>query len=283
MYVTDMGRTKGHVSSVTGVQWHPLEKEIILSAAQDGSIRIWNLRRGKLSFDKKLTCTSVYKMKNKAGQRTPATSLAYHPGGREFAVGTGCGSVQIWNSTTVRLRPERAVYQAHGPIKNVDSSGDNSNSKSVSSPAVTSVVFSPDGTMIASRAGGSEELDDTIRIWNATHLGKDTAGAPSSSPMFICPDVPSFSDRANCAFSPNSRILCVGTYMNRRAKNKQGDGVLRIYRIPRYNNKEQEHDIGGGTVLSAILQLPVCPGSSLIRVLWHPKLNQIVCGSADGR
>jgi len=263
--VTDMTRTKGHVSSMTAVQWHPFERDIIFTSSQDGSVRIWNLRKGKLTFDKKLTCSSVYKMKNSAGQRTPATALAFHPGGREFGVGTACGSVQIWSSMGVRLRPERAVYKAHS-----DPTGK-------TAPAINSILFSPDGTLLASRAGGSEELDDTVRVWSVADLGKNG----SSSPLFVCKDVPSFSEHANCAFSPNSRMLIVGTYMNRNKGNPQGDGVLKVFRIPKEN--DQSHYSNAAMEVPALLQLPVTQGSCMVRVFWHSKLNQVVCGSADGR
>ena len=37
-----------------------------------------------------------------------------------------------------------------------------------------------------------------------------------------------------------------------------------------------------GVVLEPILQLRIAPNGSIVNVLWHPKLNQIVCGASDG-
>ena len=34
---------QGHMMEVTGVQWHPADKDSVLTSSLDGSLRIWNL------------------------------------------------------------------------------------------------------------------------------------------------------------------------------------------------------------------------------------------------
>ena len=83
MYVVDQAKTSGHTAAVTGVAWHPLERDIVLSSSNDGSARLWNLN-GKTQFQM-LVCEKVFQPKSIKGQRTNVTCIAYHPGGREFA------------------------------------------------------------------------------------------------------------------------------------------------------------------------------------------------------
>lgn len=96
VYVTDMAQTKGHVNSITSCQWHPYLKDIFITASLDGSVRMWDISKGKMSFDNKLTCNPnmIYKVRNQRGQKTQVLCLTYHPSGKQFAVGTSCGSIQ---------------------------------------------------------------------------------------------------------------------------------------------------------------------------------------------
>lgn len=45
-----MASTKGHVTRVTGGDWHPTKRNEMLTCSVDGSVRLWNLN-GKKSFD----------------------------------------------------------------------------------------------------------------------------------------------------------------------------------------------------------------------------------------
>ena len=46
----NMASTKGHVTRVTGGDWHPTKRNEMLTCSVDGSVRLWNLN-GKKSFD----------------------------------------------------------------------------------------------------------------------------------------------------------------------------------------------------------------------------------------
>ena len=149
MYVTDQARTSGHTAGVTGVDWHPLERDVVLTSSMDGSARIWNLN-GKTQFHM-LVCDKVYRAKNVKGQRVGVTAVAFHPGGREFVLGTACGSIQIWNATRVGARPERVVYHSHGEGR-----------------PVNSLSYNVDGSQIVSRSS----QDDKVKVWDARRLSR---------------------------------------------------------------------------------------------------------------
>jgi WD40 repeat protein len=103
---------------------------------------------------------------------------------------------------------------------------------------------SADGRLIVTRGG-----DDTIKLWDIRKFKQpvNTASHLSTSAQF-----PS----TNIRFSPNSANVLTGSE----------SGHLHIL---------------NPATLKPELVTPVTPGSPLITVLWHPKLNQIITGSAN--
>lgn len=43
MYIRDLKNTKGHISGLTCGEWHPKDKQTILTSSEDGSLRIWDV------------------------------------------------------------------------------------------------------------------------------------------------------------------------------------------------------------------------------------------------
>ena len=243
MYVTDQSKTVGHTAAVSDVDWHPLERDWVLTASLDGSARLWNVQDGRMQF-KKLCCDKVYSAKNVKGQRTTVTAVCFHPGGREFALGTSCGSVQIWNKTRTS-RPEKAVFGIHA------------------GRSVASLTYTVDGTRLASRSAE----DTTVQVWNAQRLSR------SSVPLVTCRHAGSLHDHANAAFSPDGKILCVGVSENRMVGDKRQEiGRLSFYDVSGDN----------GTV-DPLLSLDTDTNSSPIVVKWHSRINQIFVGCSDGQ
>jgi WD repeat-containing protein 70 len=264
MYVTDPAKTVGHTAQVTSVDWHPLERDVVLTGSLDGSARLWNLN-GKTQFEK-LVCDKVFAVKSARGQRTSVTSVAFHPGGREFAVGTSCGSIQVFNRSRVRAtRPERAVYGAHGS----DDGTTNNNSP------VTSLAYSVDGSKLASRCS----QDSSVRVWDPRRLSR------SSVPTLQCRNVESIHENANACFNSDGSLLCVGQSTARRAGNlREERGSLLLYEVPDVDDPPSSHASSAIRSKDAIplLTLPIDDAAPLM-VRWHVKLNQIFVACADGR
>ena len=280
-YVTDSSNTKGHTASVTGVAFHPLGQDICWTCSYDGSIRQWDVSgRGRTQFQK-LVCQKVIgKCKNEKGQRTQIVSnLSVHPNGRKIAVGTSCGSIQIWScfGGSVSTRPLGAVYSAHGGAK-----------------PVTFVTFVGDGSKIASRS----DSDDTVRIWNVKKMEKDSgsfsrkrsSGDGGHSPSLLtamCRDLPALNESANCAFSPDGTVVCAGSSVNPREPNCFGK--LKFYRLPKEPKNGKPKKDGKEkkrkketTSFEPIIELDLAPNASVLVVQWHSKLNQIAVGTSDG-
>ena len=254
-YVTDMARTVGHTAAVTSISWHPLESHLVLTSSLDGSARLWDLN-GKTQF-KKLVCHRVYRAKNSRGQRTAVTTAVFHPGGRQMALGTVDGSVQIWDCAAkgVRNRPEGAVFDAHGMGR-----------------AVTSLVYNVDGTRVASRCAA----DDTVKVWDTKRLSKST------EPITVCADLPALYEASSCAFSPDGTMLCAGTSVpppkkGQKIKGEKG-GTLKFYRLPGKGCPPLKEPLTHFAEVES-----AAPGASAVTVVWHTKLNQIFVGCSDGK
>ena len=258
MYVTDQSKTVGHTATVTSVDWHPLDRDLMLTSSDDGSARIWNLQ-GKTQFQM-LVCDKVFQAKSARGQRTAVKTVCFHPGGREFALGTACGSIQIWNRTRVSSRPERVVYDAHE---------DDSHRGSVEPKPITYLVYSTDGDKLASRS--SE--DDTVLVWDPKRLSK------SSRPLNSCSGLGTIHESSNVCFSPDGRILCAGSsnmIQGRRCRRIE-TGALHFFDLSKTANGSE-----GSTSLNPILSIPWDDDASPIITEWHPKLQQIFVGCSDG-
>ena len=106
------------------------------------------------------------------------------------------------------------------------------------------VDISADGRLVVTRGG-----DDTIKLWDTRKFKQpvNTVTHPSTSAQY-----PS----TNIRFSPNSANIITGSET----------GHIHIL---------------NPATLKPELVTPVTPGSPLITVLWHPKLNQLITGSAN--
>jgi WD40 repeat protein/pSer/pThr/pTyr-binding forkhead associated (FHA) protein len=261
MYVSDPSRTVGHSAKVTCVDWHPLERDVVLTGSLDGSARLWNLS-GKTQFDK-LVSDRVFVAKSGRGQRTAVTCVVFHPGGREFAVGTSCGSIQIWSRSRVSVtRPERAVHDAH---RSGGGGGSSNEGKSV-----TCLAYSLDGLKLASRC----VEDSTVRVWNPRTLSR------SSHPILTCRDLSAVHDNANVCFSPDGSLLCVGHSILRRTGHARVEsGSVQIFQVPSVDGTPS---LLSSSPASPLLTVPFDDAAPLM-VRWHAKLNQIFVACSDGR
>ncbi|XP_074473572.1 WD repeat-containing protein 70 [Sebastes fasciatus] len=108
--------------------------------------------------------------------------------------------------------------------------------------------FSYDGVTLASRGG-----DDTLKLWDIRNFKKPVNVATGLENNFTMTD---------CCFSPDDKLLVTGTSVKR----EQGDGKLVFF---------------DRTSFQRVYEIEVT-NASVIRCLWHPKLNQIMVGTGNG-
>ncbi|KAH7883907.1 hypothetical protein F5I97DRAFT_1930123 [Phlebopus sp. FC_14] len=110
-----------------------------------------------------------------------------------------------------------------------------------------SVVFSVDNHTVLTRGG-----DDTVKLWDLRSFKKPLATHSGATTLYPC---------TNSVFSPDEKYILTGT----GASSKGGRGKLTLlHRADLSVAKEVEME------------------TTPVRVLWHPKINQIVSGLANG-
>lgn len=240
MYVSDQSKTTGHTAAVSSVDWHPLDRDTVLTGSADGSARLWNLT-GKRHFDM-LVCNKVFLAKNEKGQRTAVTCVAFHPAGREFAMGTACGSLQIFNPSRASGRPERSIFDAHGTDCPIDS-----------------IVYSMDGNKLGSRSTKA----GTTKCWDPKKLSR------SAQALAVCEGLPNTYERVGLTFNQDASILCAGSL--ELSKDAKEIGALKFFRLRKAKP---------GVSLKAAVEIPVPSGP--LALCWHSRLNQIFVACSDG-
>jgi len=246
MYLSDASHTKGHTHPVTSASWHPNEKDECLTAASDGTVRIWDLN-GPTALEARLVCAETFKVKNKRGTRVGSTSCAYDADGDNVAVGSQDGQVMLWKlkrGASGAGRPDIVIPGAHNGSE------------------VTCVAYASSGRQVASRGN-----DDTVKVWDVRK---------TAQPLHAFTGVESLFQTSNVAFSPDGRILAAGTSV-RKGK---GTGTVKFFDLMAGGTPTSTSD--STAEATALMEIGVCPGESVVQVVWHPDLNQIVCGTSSG-
>lgn len=115
---------------------------------------------------------------------------------------------------------------------------------------ITCVAWSWDGKQLASRA-----MDDTVKLWDTRALSKGAVHIQHNLPVIF--------DQTEVTFSPNDYVVATGVSAPR---NDTKAGYIGFFRRNDFKPLESLH-----------------PGhGSVVRVIWHHRINQIFCASSDG-
>lgn len=244
VYVTDPTKTIGHTAVVTSVSWHAMDKSLVFSTSRDGSLRLWNVDKGKLSFGM-LKCQDVVLIKSpKTGRKTIPTCMVM-VGPSSIWLGTECGSIQRYQFPLVsKLRPQNSTI-----VENDE--------------AIICISVSGDGTKVAARTKSA------IYVYHHNSLQKLSK---SSTPILTIPLPASVvleddNPTPTMDFSPNGKSICMGVTVTKGDDKKSYETYLQVYSIPKEPKTKEKP-------MYAML-LAECQ-SPLVGILWHTKLNQIL-------
>ncbi|CAG8770743.1 41787_t:CDS:10, partial [Gigaspora margarita] len=112
----------------------------------------------------------------------------------------------------------------------------------------SSIIFSRNNWSMVTRGG-----DDCVKVWDVRNFKSAVAQAK---------ELTSFNAETNVTFSPDERMIITGT------ATKKGEGYGKLVMMDRESLE--------------IVRTMSITKSSVIRVLWHSRINQVVTGSADG-
>ncbi|CAM4813513.1 unnamed protein product [Rotaria magnacalcarata] len=241
MYLIDMQKTKGHISTLNRACWNPKDLNEFMTCADDGTVRLWSLIR-------RTEHVSCIKTKSEQGKKTATTTCTYntyhtHVTQNEYLITAGCddGSIQIWDRRRPFVNVTFMSRRAHEPEN-----------------SITSLCWSYDGRNLASRS-----TDHTLKLWDIRNF---------KQPLSEYRDLHNRFSMTNVAFSPDDRFLITGTSTRKKTDDNLNDStnVGSIYFFNRNSLAEPEG------------QIQVSEGASVIKTLWHSKLNQILCTTSNG-
>ena len=263
MYIRDLSNTKGHTMEVTGVAWHPSDKNIILTSSMDGSMRIWDLL-GEAHFGC-LMNKSVLKIRSDSGQaRLGASCCCYSKLGSRMVGGGADGSVHVFFERKIYGKADIIIRPCHAPTA-----------------TVTSVLLAKDDYTLVTRA-----TDNNVLVWD---LRKPKA------PVKVIPNVVNKYTNANAELSPDEKIICLCGTVNSGDKSEKsliyfyslkGNSNRPILQLPVTSQQTAEPKTAASGEQAARLQLESigADGAPAVGVVvrWNPVTNQIFATLSNG-
>ncbi|UJR22908.1 hypothetical protein I4U23_025936 [Adineta vaga] len=188
------------------------------------------------------------KTKSDQGKKTAATTCTYntyhtHVSQNEYLITAGCDDGSI------------QIWDRRRPFVNVTFMGRRAHEAGNS---ITSLRWSYDGRSLASRS-----TDHTLKLWDIRKFKEPLSEYADLHNRFSMTDV---------TFSPDDRFLITGTSTRKKSDVNEKDptNVGAIYFFNRNNLAQPEG------------QIQVSENASVIKTLWHSKLNQIMCTTSNG-
>lgn len=175
-YITDMSKTKGHISGLTSGCWHPTKRDEFLTSSLDSTLRLW--------VSKSKEQIQVIKTRTQGGLKTSPTCSTFNRDGTLIASGCQDGSIQMWDTRKMFVSTTHCVRDAHQ--KGSD---------------ISSIVFSYLGNTLVTRC-----CDSTMKLWDMRSL---------KSSLHVFDGLYSRYDTADAIFSPDDSMVITGESLDK--------------------------------------------------------------------
>lgn len=260
-YLMQMRATKGHCAMVTCCEWHPINKECLLTCAMDCTIRLWSTE------DKSKHQQIIVGSKN-AGKKMGFSVASFSPDASMIVGAMTDGTLSLWDAKGSLARPQFTV-----PL-----------SKDYDCGALS---FDSASNLLVCRAGpdmwlwDSRFLRDPVHIWTGLCSRELLLSAASGITCEFSPDnsmivtplgASSLGFFSRTTFAPVNKVelgssalqICWNAYLNQIICG-QSDGVVKVLYDPELSQrgalvcaerpvkrKEQEQDWapGMGTIFN---------------------------------
>ncbi|BGP57026.1 hypothetical protein JCM8202v2_004664 [Rhodotorula sphaerocarpa] len=176
------------------------------------------------------------------GGKTKVTACAWSPDGKQIAAACEDGAIHVWPSSGNFTRPSM-------------------------------VNIIPSSSGMPAKSVLNDLCPQTCEVWSSKSLKK---------PIAVAESLPSLNSETNVTFSPDGQYILTGTAGMKAGVLAGGSEEERATELA------QTGGLGKGSVvllssqdLHVVRKIPISP-FSVVRVIWHPRINQILTGSADG-
>lgn len=188
--------------------------------------------------------TVVVVKSKERGTRTRVTCSGFSADGKMLGAGCLDGALHLWSTTGTYSRPNATIEGAHE--RNSD---------------ISSISFTKDGRTLASRG-----CDGTVKLWDVRNFRKPLAERKGLLNSFA---------QTNVIFSPDDNFVLTGTSSERAHDDENGDlGSI---------TKPGSIQVLSRSDLSTLQTVDMKDDrSSVIKVEWHPRINQLLASTAQG-
>lgn len=246
MYIRDMKNTKGHISGLTGGQWHPVDRYSAMTSSDDGSIRIWDTHN--------LLQSTVVKPTPLKPGRVAVTGCCYNGDGTLICCGIMDGTLQLWDvrgkfgrsAAVGQVLPPKPQMHEQNKWSYVSGSKKVIRNAHEAQSEISGLAISSDGTTLATRGG-----DETLKLWDLRTF---------KAPLHCFADLPSLQPNTNCCFSPDGALVLTGTAADRAGLG----GSLAFFDCKKLQ-------------LVRRIGMP----STVVTVKWSARINQIFAATGD--